>query len=89
MMDASVAAGPSRRGAVQEELSRCLAKLLWCLTRTEKEDEYAAQLYLDKHEEQDEEEDVVMEEHVHTLDENSSWIQAHFLLVATDRNVLA
>jgi hypothetical protein len=56
---------------VQEELSKRLAELLWCVAGTEEEDEYAAQTYLDMCDEQDEE--VVMEEVVNTLDENSSY----------------
>jgi hypothetical protein len=32
---------------VQEELSKALAELIWCVAGTEQEDEYAAQCYLD------------------------------------------
>jgi hypothetical protein len=57
------------KAPVQEELSKRLAELLWCVAGTEEEDEYAAQMYLDMCDEQDE--DVVMEEVFNTLDENS------------------
>ena len=52
---------------VQEELSKRLAKLVWCVAGTEEEDEYAAQMYLDMCNQN--EDDVVMEEIVNTLDE--------------------
>jgi hypothetical protein len=61
---------------VQDELSKCLAELLWCVAGTEEEDEYAGQAYLDMCEEAEkattddfDEDDVTMEEIVNTLRE--------------------
>lgn len=61
---------------VQDELSKCLAELLWCVAGTEEEDEYAGQAYLDMCEAAEkvvaddiDEEDVTMEEIVNTLHE--------------------
>lgn len=39
--------------AVQEEVSKCLAELMWAVGGTEEEDEYAGRLYLEMEEEND------------------------------------
>jgi ribosomal RNA-processing protein 1 len=59
---------------VQDELSKRLAELLWCVAGTEEEDEYAGQAYLDMCEEAEKtmaddfgEDDVTMEEMENTL----------------------
>jgi hypothetical protein len=57
---------------VQDELSKRLAELLWCVAGTEEEDEYAGQAYLEMCEaygvdEDSDDEDVIMEEIVNTL----------------------
>eukprot|EP00957_Ditylum_brightwellii_P192896 14687320-Ditylum_brightwellii.AAC.1 len=69
---------------VQDALSKQLAKLMWALGGTEEEDEYAAQVYLDAEEQDDdgeqegeeedddgmvEGEDYVMEEVENTLED--------------------
>lgn len=61
---------------VQDELSKRLAELLWCVAGTEEEDEYAGQAYLDMCEQAEQamdndfdDEDVTMEELVNTLRE--------------------
>lgn len=72
------------RVPVQEELSKHLAELLWCVAGTEEEDEYAGQVYLDMCEEEETGEDsvdeddgsdspeVTLEEVENTLDHDSS-----------------
>lgn len=55
---------------VQQELSKRLAKLLWCVAGTEEEDEYAAQMYLSMCNQ--EEDDVVMEEIINTIDNDDA-----------------
>lgn len=59
---------------VQDELSKRLTELLWCVAGTEEEDEYAGQAYLDMCEQSElataddfDEDDVTMEEIVNTL----------------------
>ncbi len=64
---------------VQDELSKHLAELLWCVAGTEEEDEYAGEVYMemceeeDKQREEDEEDsddpEVTLEELVNTLDD--------------------
>jgi len=61
---------------VQDELSKRLAELLWCVAGTEEEDEYAGQAYLDMCEQAEhaiadgfDENDVTMEEIANTLRE--------------------
>ncbi|KAL3931485.1 MAG: hypothetical protein SGBAC_011290 [Bacillariaceae sp.] len=61
---------------VQDELSKRLAELLWCVAGTEEEDEYAGQAYLDMCEQAEhamtgdfDEDDVTMEEISNTLQE--------------------
>lgn len=60
---------------VQDELSKRLAELLWCVAGTLEEDEYAGQAYMDMCDEQEAEseeyddEDVTMEEIANTLHE--------------------
>lgn len=57
---------------VQDELSKRLAELLWCVTGTEEEDEYAGQAYLQMCEEEEldeDEEDVTMEEVFNSLND--------------------
>jgi len=62
---------------VQDELSKRLAELLWCVAGTEEEDEYAGQAYLDMCEQAEQamadddfdEDDVTMDEIVNTLRE--------------------
>jgi ribosomal RNA-processing protein 1 len=64
---------------VQDELSKRLAELIWCVAGTEEEDEYAGQAYMEMCEEQeqqgddddemdDDDEDVTIEEIANTLD---------------------
>lgn len=60
------------KAPVQDELSKRIAKLIWCVAGTEEEDEYAAQVYLDMTDEEiadQEDDDVLMEEIVNTLGE--------------------
>ena len=67
---------------VQDELSKCLADMLWCVAGTEEEDEYAGQAYMDLYgdedpnevdaDEWDDEEDITMEEVENTMDEPES-----------------
>eukprot|EP00980_Cylindrotheca_fusiformis_P001527 scaffold346_cov116-Cylindrotheca_fusiformis.AAC.41 len=59
---------------VQDELSKCLAELLWCVAGTEEEDEYAGQAYLDMCDAAEkaaaddiDDEDVTIEEVANTL----------------------
>eukprot|EP00339_Tiarina_fusa_P013357 CAMPEP_0117074712 /NCGR_PEP_ID=MMETSP0472-20121206/52644_1 /TAXON_ID=693140 ORGANISM="Tiarina fusus, Strain LIS" /NCGR_SAMPLE_ID=MMETSP0472 /ASSEMBLY_ACC=CAM_ASM_000603 /LENGTH=691 /DNA_ID=CAMNT_0004799859 /DNA_START=149 /DNA_END=2225 /DNA_ORIENTATION=- len=59
---------------VQDELSKRLAELLWCVAGTEEEDEYAGQAYLEmceadegQEESDDDDDDVIMEEIENTL----------------------
>jgi hypothetical protein len=62
---------------VQDELSKRLAELLWCVAGTEEEDEYAGQAYMDMcgdgegQEEDDSDEDATLEEIVNTLEGGS------------------
>lgn len=63
------------RVPVQDELSKHLAELIWCVAGTEEEDEYAGKTYLDMYgdeegDDYDDEEDVVMEEISNTLDKH-------------------
>jgi hypothetical protein len=63
---------------VQDELSKRLAELIWCVAGTEEEDEYAGQAYMEMCEEQeqegddddmdDDDEDVTIEEIANTLE---------------------
>jgi hypothetical protein len=63
---------------VQDELSKHLAQLIWCVAGTEEDDEYAAQAYLDMMAEEEEEEEnsdgddpsVILEEIENTLDDD-------------------
>ncbi|CAJ1938234.1 unnamed protein product [Cylindrotheca closterium] len=62
------------KAPVQDELSKRLAELLWCVAGTEEEDEYAGQAYLDMCEQSElamaddfDEDDVTMEEIVNIL----------------------
>lgn len=60
------------RVPVQDELSKQLAQMIWCVAGTEEEDEYAAKTYLEMYGADDEEEDddddpeVIMQEIVNT-----------------------
>lgn len=68
---------------VQDELSKRLAELIWCVAGTEEEDEYAGQAYMDMcgdgegqeedddDDEYDDDEDITMEEIVNTLEGGS------------------
>jgi len=66
---------------VQDELSKHLVDLLWCVAGTEEEDEYAGQVYMEMCEEDEQNEpddaedsddpDVTLEEVVNTLDGSS------------------
>jgi Nucleolar protein,Nop52 len=63
---------------VQDELSKHLAELLWCVAGTEEEDEYAGQMYMticeeednegDEDEEDDDDPEVTLEEVENTMD---------------------
>jgi Nucleolar protein,Nop52 len=57
------------RVPVQDELSKHLVELIWCVAGTEEEDEYAAKTYLDMYGENDDEDedDLIMDE---IVDEN-------------------
>jgi hypothetical protein len=67
---------------VQDELSKCLADMLWCVSGTEEEDEYAGQAYMDMYgdedpnvvdaDDYDDDEDITMEEVVNTLGDPES-----------------
>jgi hypothetical protein len=59
------------RVPVQDELSKQLAQMIWCVAGTEEEDEYAAKTYLDMYGADDDEDDdddpeVIMQEIVNT-----------------------
>jgi hypothetical protein len=56
---------------VQEELSKRLARLVWCVAGTEEEDEYAAQVYLDMCSDDESDDDEQKEERVDMEEEDT------------------